>query len=119
MMIFGGPNPTFLVKGCLLVGGRSVYIFHDYVSDNFVSFCFQELDLHDISSFDAELGKTLEELNALVCRKQFLESTYHESSGAIADLRFHGARIEELCFDFTLPGYPDYILKTGDETVCD
>ncbi|KAI4376112.1 hypothetical protein MLD38_013904 [Melastoma candidum] len=77
----------------------------------------QELDLHDISSFDAELGKTLEELNALVYRKQFLESTSHESSGAIADLRFHGARIEELCFDFTLPGYPDYILKTGDETV--
>ncbi|XP_039167350.1 E3 ubiquitin-protein ligase UPL3 isoform X2 [Eucalyptus grandis] len=77
----------------------------------------QELDLHDIISFDAEVGKVLEELHALVCRKQFLESSSDHNRGAIADLHFRGARIEDLCFDFTLPGYPDYVLKSGDETV--
>lgn len=75
----------------------------------------QELDLHDIISFDAELGKTLQELHVLVCRKQFLEST--GDSSAIADLRFRGAPIEDLCLDFTLPGFPDYVLKAGDENV--
>ncbi|KAI9181356.1 hypothetical protein LWI28_014213 [Acer negundo] len=35
----------------------------------------QELDLHDILSFDAEFGKILQELHVLVCRKQYLEST--------------------------------------------
>ncbi|TYI41205.1 hypothetical protein ES332_A01G003500v1 [Gossypium tomentosum] len=40
-----------------------------------------------------------------------------DSGDAIADLRFRGAPIEDLCLDFTLPGHPDYILKPGDETV--
>ncbi|KAG2705973.1 hypothetical protein I3760_05G083400 [Carya illinoinensis] len=77
----------------------------------------QELDLHDILTFDAELGKTLQELHVLVCRKQYLESTGGDNSNAIVDLRFHGSPIEALYFDFTLPGYPDYILKPGDENV--
>ncbi|XAR59835.1 Ubiquitin--protein ligase [Bertholletia excelsa] len=77
----------------------------------------QELDLHDILSFDAELGKTLQELQALVCRKQYLESMGGQNSDEIADLRFRGARIEDLCLDFILPGYPDYILKKGVENV--
>ncbi|KAK8629783.1 hypothetical protein V6N13_078611 [Hibiscus sabdariffa] len=77
----------------------------------------QELDLHDIPSFDAEFGKILQELHLLVCRKQYLESLGGDNSGAIADLRFRGASIEDLCFDFTLPGYPDYKLKSGDEIV--
>ncbi|KAK8625185.1 hypothetical protein V6N13_090061 [Hibiscus sabdariffa] len=77
----------------------------------------QELDLYDILSIDAEFGKVLQELHFLVCRKQYLESTGGENSAAIADLRFRGAQIEDLCLDFTLPGYPDYILKPGEETV--
>ncbi|XVE67151.1 hypothetical protein DITRI_Ditri08aG0137900 [Diplodiscus trichospermus] len=77
----------------------------------------QELDLPDILSFDAEFGKVLQELHHLVCRKQYLESMGSDNSDAIADLRFHGAPIEDLCLDFTLPGYPDYILKPGDQTV--
>lgn len=71
--------------------------------------------MHDILTYDAELGKTLQELQVLVCRKQYLEST--SGSDAVADLRFRGAPIEDLCFDFTLPGYPEYILKPGDENV--
>ncbi|XWS55086.1 hypothetical protein CRYUN_Cryun10bG0145300 [Craigia yunnanensis] len=77
----------------------------------------QELDLHDILCFDAEFGKILQELHLLVCRKQYLESIGGDNSDMIADLRFRGALIEDLCLDFTLPGYPGYILKPGDETV--
>lgn len=77
----------------------------------------QELDLYDILSFDAELGKILQELHLLVCRKHYLESTGSDSRDEITDLRFRGASIEDLYFDFSLPGYPDYILKPGDETV--
>lgn len=77
---------------------------------------FQELDLHDVLSFDAELGKTLQELQNLVCRKLYLESN-GDNRDAIAELRFRGASIDDLCLDFTLPGYPDYVLKSGDENV--
>lgn len=76
----------------------------------------QDLDLHDVLSFDAELGKTLQELHNLVCRKLYLESS-GDNRDAIAELRFRGASIDDLCFDFTLPGYPDYVLKAGDENV--
>ncbi|KAM7475155.1 hypothetical protein LguiB_022398 [Lonicera macranthoides] len=74
----------------------------------------QELDLHDILSFDAEFGKTLQELQALVCRKQYLESI---GGDEIAELCFRGIPIGDLFLDFTLPGYPDYILKPGNENV--
>ncbi|KAL5199719.1 hypothetical protein ABZP36_020922 [Zizania latifolia] len=76
----------------------------------------QELDLFDIISFDAEFGKTLQELQVLVERKRFLESTYGMTQLEVADLRFRGASIEDLCLDFTLPGYPDYVLKEGEES---
>lgn len=72
--------------------------------------------MHDILSFDAEFGKTLLELQALVRRKQYAESVSGEDQETV-DLRFRGACVEDLCLDFTLPGYPDYILKTGDENV--
>ncbi|XP_076899021.1 E3 ubiquitin-protein ligase UPL3-like [Bidens hawaiensis] len=75
----------------------------------------QELDLHDISLFDGEFGKTLQELQALVSRKQYLESIHDQNE--ILNLRFRGAPLEDLCFDFSLPGYPDYVLKTGDNDV--
>ena len=77
----------------------------------------QELDLHDILSFDAALGKTLQELQALVCRKQYLESIAGHIHDKVDDLLFRGAPVEDLCLDFTLPGYPEYVLKPGDEDV--
>jgi E3 ubiquitin-protein ligase TRIP12 len=70
--------------------------------------------LFDIVSFDSEFGKTLQELRVLVERKQFLESTCGKNQLQVADLRFHGASIEDLCLDFTLPGYPDYVLQEGE-----
>ncbi|CAM0948357.1 unnamed protein product [Alopecurus aequalis] len=75
----------------------------------------QELDLFDIISFDAELGKTLQELQVLVERKRFLESSHGKNRREVEDLRFRGARIEDLCLDFTLPGFPDYVLKEGEQ----
>uniref|UniRef100_A0A1J3H294 HECT-type E3 ubiquitin transferase n=1 Tax=Noccaea caerulescens TaxID=107243 RepID=A0A1J3H294_NOCCA len=78
----------------------------------------QELDLHDIRLFDAELGKTLQELHVLVSRKHYLEAVGGGgNSSAISDLFLRGSRIEDLCLDFTLPGYPEYILRPGDEIV--
>lgn len=73
--------------------------------------------MHDILSFDAELGRTLQELQAIISRKKYIESMGSQSCEQISDLRFHGASIEDLCFDFTLPGHPDYVLKPGEENV--
>ncbi|KAF8088217.1 hypothetical protein N665_0549s0027 [Sinapis alba] len=77
----------------------------------------QELDLHDIILFDAELGKTLQELRVLVDRKHYLEAEGGDNSSVISDLCLRGSRIEDLCLDFTLPGYPEYILRPGDDIV--
>ncbi|KAL6629350.1 hypothetical protein ACP70R_029115 [Stipagrostis hirtigluma subsp. patula] len=74
----------------------------------------QELDLFDIVSFDPEFGRTLQELQFLVERKRFLEFTSGENPLEVADLRFRGTAIEDLCLDFTLPGYPDYVLQEGE-----
>lgn len=73
--------------------------------------------MHDILSFDAELGRTLQELQAIISRKKYIESMGGQSYEQIADLHFRGASIEDLCLDFTLPGYPDYALKPGEENV--
>lgn len=79
-------------------------------------FCpMQELDLFDIFSFDHEFGKTLQEMQALVRRKRHLEAMGGCNQEVAANLDFRGASIEDLCLSFTLPGYPDYILKEGEE----
>jgi E3 ubiquitin-protein ligase TRIP12 len=70
--------------------------------------------LYDILSFDAEFGKILQELQILVERKRFLESC-SSNNQQIEYLCFRGASVEDLCLDFTLPGYPDYVLKEGEE----
>lgn len=71
--------------------------------------------MHDILSFDTEFGKILQELQILVHRKKYLESS-GDNTQAITDLHFRGSPIEDLCLDFTLPGYPDYVLKEGEES---
>eukprot|EP00250_Pteridium_aquilinum_P022187 c25318_g3_i1 orf=376-6123(+) len=74
----------------------------------------QELDLHDIQFVDPELGATLQEMQNLVRRKKFLESS---ADGNTQALRFRDAKIEDLCLDFTLPGYPDYELKPDGKNI--
>ncbi|EEF37151.1 ubiquitin protein ligase E3a, putative [Ricinus communis] len=70
----------------------------------------QELNLYDIQSFDPGLGKTLIEFQAVVNRKKFLRLALGENSCSNFDAYFRNTRIEDLFLDFTLPGYPDYIL---------
>ncbi|KAM0991086.1 hypothetical protein ACFX13_009640 [Malus domestica] len=72
----------------------------------------KELGVYDILSFDPELGKTLLEFKALVDRKRFSESIHGESTTLKFDSCFRKTQIEDLCLDFTLPGYPDFILSS-------
>ncbi|KAJ9181624.1 hypothetical protein P3X46_009736 [Hevea brasiliensis] len=77
----------------------------------------QELSLYDIQSFDPGLGRTLLEFQALVNRRKFLKSALEENSCNTVDACFRNTRIEDLCLDFTLPGYPDYILHQDHKMV--
>ncbi|KAK8935142.1 E3 ubiquitin-protein ligase UPL4 [Platanthera zijinensis] len=74
----------------------------------------QELGIYDIQSFDPELGKTLLEFQALSYKKLFLESSYSANLVYLSDLCFRNATIEDLCLDFTLPGYSDYVSTAAD-----
>ncbi|CAN1274896.1 E3 ubiquitin-protein ligase UPL4 [Linum perenne] len=76
----------------------------------------QELNICDIPSFDPELGRTLLEFQALVKRKKLLESGVGDNSSAHFDACFRNTRIEDLCLDFTLPGYPDYALDANEHS---
>lgn len=71
--------------------------------------------MFDILSFDPELGRTLLEFKALANRKFFLESTGGEISSSKLDSCFRNTRIEDLFLDFTLPGYPDFLLASGPD----
>ncbi|XP_008783678.1 E3 ubiquitin-protein ligase UPL4-like [Phoenix dactylifera] len=72
----------------------------------------QELGMYDIESFDPKLGRTLQEFQALVYRKRFLESISKENYKCASDLDYRNTRIEDLCLGFTLPGYSDYELTS-------
>ncbi|XP_043700605.1 E3 ubiquitin-protein ligase UPL4 isoform X1 [Telopea speciosissima] len=75
----------------------------------------QDLNVFDIQSFDPELGRTLLEFQALVDRKKLLESVSVNSTTIISESCFRNTRIEDLFLEFTLPGYPDYILASGPD----
>ncbi|XP_068492521.1 E3 ubiquitin-protein ligase UPL4-like [Phaseolus vulgaris] len=72
----------------------------------------KELFIYDIQSFDPELYMVLQEFQALVMRKKYIESI----SGGNSDIvSFRDERIEDLFLDFTLPGYPDIVLASGTD----
>lgn len=73
----------------------------------------QELGIYDIQLFDLELGRTLLEFQAVVNKRRYLES--NSSSLDESELCFRNTRIEDLCLDFTLPGYSDYVLTSGSD----
>lgn len=77
----------------------------------------QELNVYDIKSFDPELGRTLLEFQALVKKKRKLESAspLGEISSSALDLCIWNTRIEDLYLDFSLPGYPDYVLTSDGD----
>jgi E3 ubiquitin-protein ligase TRIP12 len=62
--------------------------------------------------FDPELGKIVIEFQALVSRKNFLE-TSSRASNPMVDLTYKNVKLEDLCLDFTLPGNPEYELVPG------
>ncbi|XP_014491908.1 E3 ubiquitin-protein ligase UPL4 isoform X1 [Vigna radiata var. radiata] len=70
----------------------------------------KELSLYDIQWFDPELYVVLQEFQALVMRKKYMESINEGNSDIVS---FRDQRIEDLCLDFTLPGYPDIVLASG------
>lgn len=74
----------------------------------------QELTLYDIQSFDPVLSKTLIEFQALVERRKYLESV-GETPADDLDSCFRDTKVKDLHLDFTLPGYPDYILASGPD----
>ncbi|KAI7724831.1 hypothetical protein M8C21_006945 [Ambrosia artemisiifolia] len=74
----------------------------------------QELTLYDVQSFDPVLGKTLIEFQALVERKKYLESIGETSVGNL-DPCYRETKVNDLHLDFTLPGYPDYVLASGPD----
>lgn len=57
----------------------------------------------------------LQEFQALVSRKKFLESVCGDNYKLEFDSCFRDTRIEDLCLDFTLPGYPDIVLASGTD----
>ncbi|XP_068492520.1 E3 ubiquitin-protein ligase UPL4 isoform X2 [Phaseolus vulgaris] len=76
----------------------------------------KELSLYDILSFDHGLGRVLQEFQALIIRKGVMESVNGGNSELQqCGLTFRDTRIEDLCLDFTLPGYPDIVLASGTD----
>lgn len=76
----------------------------------------KELSLCDIHLFDPELGRSLLEFNALVSRQK-CKLACGEDILRGGSLRFRHTMIEDLCLDFTLPGYPDYVLSSRTDNV--
>ncbi|KAL0555512.1 hypothetical protein IC582_009460 [Cucumis melo] len=75
----------------------------------------QELSIYDIQSFDPELGTVLLEFQSLVNRNKILGTVYEENSSSKLEFSYHNTNIEDLCLDFTLPGYPDYLLTSSQD----
>ena len=71
--------------------------------------------MYDIQSFDPELGGALLEFQALVERKRHLESRREGKSSLDLELDFRNTKISDLCLDYTLPGYPDYVLNSASD----
>ncbi|KAL8484061.1 hypothetical protein ACS0TY_026673 [Phlomoides rotata] len=68
----------------------------------------KELTLFDIQSFDPALCRALLEFQAVVERKEYLRSLCEKNSHDL-DVCLRNTKIEDLCLDFSLPGYPDYV----------
>ena len=54
----------------------------------------------------------LQEFQAVVNRKKILESVSGGNSEFEYGLSFRDTQIEDLCLDFSLPGYPDVVLAS-------
>jgi E3 ubiquitin-protein ligase TRIP12 len=71
----------------------------------------------DIGSLNGNLMKVLSDLQALVNQYQLMASRQANSpqgfEAAKSELTYNGVKLEDLCLNFTLPGYDDYELMPG------
>lgn len=77
----------------------------------------KELSLCDIQSFDPELGRILLEFQAFVKRQKYVELACNKDIDSTMSSGFQNTKVEELCLDFSLPGYPDYILSSKNDNL--
>ncbi|GER28678.1 E3 ubiquitin-protein ligase UPL4 [Striga asiatica] len=76
----------------------------------------KDLTLYDIQSFDPALGKSLLEFQAVIEKRESLMPICGDKSHDV-DVLLKDMTIEDLCLDFTLPGYPDYALVPDSKMV--
>lgn len=77
----------------------------------------QELDLYDVKSIDLELGSNLEQMHKLINNKGHAKASKRSTKDSRRSLRLHNTKVEELYLNFTVPGYPEYVLKPGGENI--
>lgn len=75
------------------------------------------LSISSVKAVDPALGKSLSTLRQFVNTKQSIESdgtiSQQEKASALQDLQLDGAWLEDVCLDFTVPGFEDMELKVG------
>ena len=75
------------------------------------------LSISSVKAVDSALGKSLSIPRRFVNAKQKIESdstlSQQEKVSALQDLQLDGVRLEDLCLDFTVPGFEDMELKVG------
>ena len=75
------------------------------------------LSVSSVKAVDSALGKSLSTLRRFVNAQQKIESddtlNEQEKGSALQDLQLDGVRLEDLCLDFTVPGFEDMELKVG------
>ena len=74
-----------------------------------------------LRTIDQDLANSLSQLQQFVKAKTKIEldssMTKEEKAQAIEELNIHGAKVEDLTLDFTLPGYPEIeLIPNGAET---
>lgn len=65
--------------------------------------------MYDIQSFDPGLGTTLVEFQSIVERNKFMKYSCEKKWTRKNKSRFRDTKIEDLCLEFSIPGYPDFV----------
>ncbi|EGC32277.1 hypothetical protein DICPUDRAFT_57189 [Dictyostelium purpureum] len=81
----------------------------------------QELEFEDLRQLSPAYASSLNNLYSLVLRIKEIKSKSDlsdtQKKEEIDQLRIEGAKIEDLCLDFTLPGFQGWELKEGGENI--
>lgn len=75
------------------------------------------LSISSVKAIDSSLGKSLSTLRRFIDAKQNIENdgtlSQNQKKAALQDLQLDGVRLEDLCLDFTVPGFEDMELKVS------